>query len=195
MNRNENDPLEAYREQFEAIEIDARKIVEGLTDVQLTWRPGPGVWSIRDCLDHLIETGSQSLFHIADAVAEGRAHALYGSGPFRYSVLERWMVWLMEPPPRLKFPAPRAYRPTGRQPPRLVVNEFFRLQDQLRAALPEAKGLNLARIKVRNPVSRWLRFSLGQEFAFTAAHERRHLWQIRQVVARAGFPAPGGPTA
>jgi hypothetical protein len=32
-------------------------------------------------------------------------------------------------------------------------------------------------VKVANPVSTWFRMTLGQEFALTAAHERRHLWQ------------------
>jgi hypothetical protein len=27
----------------------------------------------------------------------------------------------------------------------------------------------------------WFRMSLGQEFALTAAHERRHLWQASRV--------------
>jgi hypothetical protein len=75
----------------------------------------------------------------------------------------------MEPPPRLKFPAPRAYRPVEWRPPRIVVSEFFGLQDELRDTLSEANGLDLVRLKVRNPVTRWIRFSLGQEFAFIAA--------------------------
>jgi hypothetical protein len=68
-----SEQLEAYRRQFDVIEIEARKIADGLTDLQLTWEPGRGAWSIRDCFDHLIVTGRQSLVQIAETLAEGRA--------------------------------------------------------------------------------------------------------------------------
>lgn len=40
------DELEAYRQQCEAIEVEAHKILDGLTDRHLAWRPSPTVWSI-----------------------------------------------------------------------------------------------------------------------------------------------------
>ena len=61
---------------------------------------------------------------------------------------------------------------------------FFRLQHELFRALHEANGIDLARVKVANPVSKWFKMSLGQEFGLTAAHERRHLWQASRVRAR-----------
>lgn len=48
-------------------------------------------------------------------------------------------------------------------------------------ALRSADGLDLARIKVTSPVTRLLRLSLGQWLAGLAGHQRRHLWQARQV--------------
>jgi hypothetical protein len=69
-----------------------------------------------------------------------------------------------------------------------VVQDFFELQHDLRRSLADASGLDLARIKVGNPVTSWIRFSLGQEFALTAAHERRHLHQVRRLVGHSAFP-------
>ena len=180
--------LERYRRQFDAIEADAREILEGLADAQLAWHATPSEWSIADCLDHLIVTGRHSLAGIAEAAADGRARGLLSQGPYRYRLFDRWFVWLMEPPAKLKFPAPRAYRPSSVRPGRLLVAEFIELQDDLRKSLQLADGLDLARIRVRNPVTRWIRFSLGQELAFTAAHERRHLWQIRRIKGLSQFP-------
>jgi hypothetical protein len=169
------DELEKYRRQFEAIETEARDILDGLTDAQLAWQPEPRV------------TGRQSLSYVAEAVDAGRIGAMLSAGPFRYGILERWVVWLMEPPARLKFAAARAYRPASRRPGAVVVDEFLRLQHQLRQSLQQVNGLDLAKVKVRNPVSGWIKFSLGQEFAFTAAHERRHIWQMRQIKAHRAF--------
>jgi hypothetical protein len=185
-----NDQLEAYRREFEAIEAETHDLIDGLSDVHLTWQPTPTAWSIRTCLDHLIIAGRTSLVHVAEAVAEARARGIYDSGPFRYRAVERWFVWLMGAPARVKFPTPRAYHPRIHRPADIVVAEFLQLQEELRQSLREANGLDLARVKVRNPVTRWIRFSLGQEYALTAAHERRHLQQVRRVAAHTAFP-PG----
>jgi hypothetical protein len=181
--------LKAVRRQLDAIEAQARDILDGLTEAQLAWQPESGAWSIAECLDHLIVTGRRSLSHIAEATDLGRRRGMFSPGPFRYGVLERWLVWLMGPPARMKFTAPRAYAPASKRQGTIVADEFLRLQHELRQSLYQVNGLDLARVKVSNPVSRWFRLSLGQELAFTAAHERRHLWQVQRIKARRGFPA------
>jgi hypothetical protein len=187
------DDLETYRRQFEAIEIEARELLDRLTEAQLSWQRKSTAWSIGDCLEHLIVTGRHSLAHVAEAMAYGRERGMLARGPFRYRLLDRWLVWLMGPAPRLRLKAPRAYRPGPKRTGPVVVAEFVELQREFCQALKSAHGLDLARIKVRNPVSRWIRFSLGQEFAFNAAHERRHLWQVRQTKAHSGFPTVSSP--
>jgi hypothetical protein len=63
-----------------------------------------------------------------------------------------------------------------------VQREFIRLAEL-------AKGLDLVRVKVRSPISRFIRFSLGITLAQQAAHERRHLEQARRVRENPAFPA------
>jgi hypothetical protein len=184
--------LERHRRAFLAIERDARDMLHGLSDAQLAWKPVPNAWSIAECLDHLVVTGRQSVKYIAEAAGAGRARGLLAPGPFRYNPLERWMVWVMEPPARLKFPAPRAYRPPPARPGSVVVTDFFDLQHGLLETLGQVNGLDLVKIRVRNPVSRWITFSLGKELAFTVAHERRHLWQARRVRTHPAFPGVSG---
>jgi hypothetical protein len=41
---------------------------------------------------------------------------------------------------------------------------------------------------VASPANRLLHISLGSGFALQIAHERRHLWQARQILSRADFP-------
>ena len=184
--------LQAYYRQFAAIEQDARLLLDGLTEVQLTWREEATTWSVADCLNHLVVTGHQSLRHIRGAVVKARAGGLFGSGPFRHSALRNWFIRLMDAPPTIKFKAPKAYRPALDLPASEIVAGFFLLQDELIRALEEANGIDLARVKVGNPVTPWFKMSLGQEFAFTAAHERRHLWQaarVRERLSSAGVAA------
>ena len=176
--------LQGYYRQFALIERTATVLLESLTEAQLTWRDDVRTWSIADCLNHLVVTGNHSLRGIRSAVVEARAGGLLAVGPFRHSVLENWFIRLMDAPPTIKFKVPKAYRPVPVVSPFEIVAGFFLLQDELFRALNQANGIDLRRVKVVNPVSKWFKLSLGQEFAFTAAHERRHLWQATRVRER-----------
>ena len=66
--------------------------------------------------------------------------------------------------------------------PRVAVPPtFLQVQDQLTLQLERADGLDLRRVKVSTPISRFLKMSLGMMFAQVAAHERRHLAQAQRV--------------
>jgi len=77
----------------------------------------------------------------------------------------------------MMFKAPKAYKPSAHQPYAEIVASFYSLQKEFLSCIEEANGIDLSKTKVSNAVSRWFRLSLGQELAFNAAHERRHLWQ------------------
>jgi hypothetical protein len=185
--------LRSYLDQLTAIERDARRLIDGLTGVQLVWRETLTTWSVADCLHHLLVTGGHSLASIRRALVDARARGGLRRGPFRHGIVGNWFVRLMDAPPSMKFNAPKAYRPAPDLSASEIVNGFFALQQDFARALVEADGIDLSRVKVDNPVTRWFRLSLGQEFALTMAHERRHVWQAWRVRERfstiAGDPA------
>jgi hypothetical protein len=65
---------------------------------------------------------------------------------------------------------------------------FRAYQVQYIDRLRQANGLDLARARVRSPVSKWIVMPLGTGFAAMTAHERRHLWQAGRIVDAPGFP-------
>ena len=159
----------------------------GLDELQFNWQPNTDRWSIAQCIDHLVVTGRSSLSNIHRAVDEARAKGLFGPGSFRYGLIEKWFVRQMEPPARMKFEAPKAYLPSANQPYREIVTSFYSLQAEFSTCIEEANGIDLLKTKVSNAVSRWFRLSIGQELAFNAAHELRHLWQAARVKEEPGF--------
>jgi len=62
------------------------------------------------------------------------------------------------------------------------------VRDLLAERVRRSDGLDLARIRTISPVNRLVRLPLGAYFAFILAHNRRHLWQGRQVRASPDFP-------
>lgn len=179
----------ALRAEFEAAGADARELLAGIGDAAFNWRRAPGTWSMAECLDHLNITGRKYLRALDRAIEDGRRNGLVGAGPFRYGLLEGWTVRAMDAPPMFKVKAPRAFVPAsdGRRDELLAA--FLALQGEFTDRLARAEGLDFAKVKARSPVSRHLKFSLGKAFAGIAAHQRRHLWQARQLRNDARFPS------
>lgn len=173
--------LELYRRQFEQIQQQARELTAGLNEARFNWRPSPQDWSIEECLAHLTMVGQWEVRAIEEAISQAHQRGLTGQGPFQYGAIDRFLVDQTEPPVRSPVPAPRHFVPLHGQPVTAVMPTFFHVQSQLILELTRAEGLDLRRVKVSTPISRFLKMSLGMMFAQVAAHERRHLQQAARV--------------
>lgn len=181
--------LEEYQRQIEAVNLDARSLIAGLSDAQFNWHPAPGHWSIAECLDHLTVSGRELIERVRETINNAHSRGLRGRGPFRYGMIGNMIVRSMEPPAKRKFKAPKIFKP---RPDLLlveVVRDFFAVQAEVLQLIREANGIDLARAKVTSPVTRLIKLSLGQAFGLIATHERRHLWQAHQVKNSSSFPS------
>jgi hypothetical protein len=180
--------IDHFRKQFERLSAEADALVTPLRDDQFNWHPSPGAWSIAQCIDHLNVTARLYLPVLDEGIAAAIRRGLYAEGPFRYNLLNRLVARSMEPPYRVRTRAPRAFQPPPSRPRHDVMAAFRAYQVQYIDRLRHANGLDLVRAKAASPVVPWLRLPLGTAFAFTTAHERRHLWQARRVIERPEFP-------
>jgi len=181
--------LEGLRHQIRHIQQEAADLTAGLTEEQFNWRPSPGQWSIEECLAHLTIVGQWEIRAIEEAIDDGRTRGMTGTEPFRYGAIDQLVVDLTaatgpDGKPRQRFPAPRRFVPAHGQPLTAVLPTFQHLQRQFQIQMERAEGLDLARVKVKTPLSRFLRMSLGMMFAQAVAHEERHLAQARRVRER-----------
>ena len=183
-----NSELEDYRQQLEATKQEAESLLAGLTEAQFNWRPEAGRWSIAECLAHLNTTNRLYAEAIDHSLERARARQLFSDGPFRYGFLGSWFVRSIEPPPRRRFKAPKVFAPPPQQSRASVAAEFMKIHDEILKRLQHANGIDLVRARVISPVTSLFRLSLGQSFALIAAHNRRHLWQARQVKEHPDFP-------
>jgi len=180
--------VERFRQEFEQISQDADTLIDPLTDEQFVWQPNETAWSVALCIEHLNTTARLYLPQLDEAIAIAIRRGMYGEGPFSYNVFGRFFTAAMEPPARFKVMAPRAFQPPLVRGRAEVMAAFRAYQVQFVDRLRQANGLNLARAKVRSPNYSWMRFSLGSGFALMLAHERRHVWQARNVTAHPNFP-------
>ncbi len=178
-----NADIQSMLDQIEVIKADGRAVTAGLTDDQLNWHPTEDSWSILDCLEHLNVGVTKTLPAFDRSIAEGRGKGQFSGGPFRYGWFARMVAKSMEPPPKWRMRSPKLIRvaPASTRRSTDVLPEFARVRDQLGERVRQADGLDLAHVRLISPVNRLLRVPLGTYFNFILAHERRHLWQARNV--------------
>src|SRR5713101_10127362 len=145
--------LQHMLEQLEAIKADGRAVAAGLTEAQFNWHPGPGRWSIAECLQHLNVGVTKTLPAFDRAIAEGRSKKQWAPGPFRYGWFSRMMVASMEPPPKFRMKSPRLIRVSvgGTYRGADVLREFAAVREQLAERVRQADGLDLAHVRTISP--------------------------------------------
>jgi hypothetical protein len=166
-------------EQIQRATIGAKKLVLGRSASDLTGRLEPGSWSAAECLDHLAQTTRSFLPAISKAVAT--APKLTTNRPFRTGTIALLLVRNLEPPYRFRY----------KVLPELVPQEknfeaawsaFEESQSWLSESVLSATGLAIDKVKVQCPVHARVTYNVYGAFRMLAAHERRHLWQIEQIL-------------
>src|SRR5205085_9503478 len=174
--------LTQLEQELQEIRHRAEQLVAGLTPEQLTRRPDPAKWSIAECLAHLNLTAEFVQPKIAAAIEQGKSKKLFAQGPCNAGFLGRTLVWWAEPPPKIRFNAPKNIAPkVVINDPSQVISDFMRFQDEWARLLRDAEGLNQKKIKVPALFPRLLPLPLSASIPWMLAHERRHLWQAENV--------------
>ena len=176
--------LAAILRGLEASDREARALIEEVDEERFNWRPDGRSWSVAQCLDHLNVGNRVYVGPLRDALETARQKGAWRHGPIRPGFFGRWFIRTMEPPPRRRLPAPRKIVPAARRSRAEVGEEWARVQAQVRDLLHEAGPLDLNATRFVNPFFPLVRFSVGTGFLVIEAHNRRHLWQARQVLAR-----------
>jgi len=140
----------------------------------------PEKWSVLEHIGHLSLTNGPYLDAI-EAAAANAAHRT-SENEFRGSWFGRWFVGTMEPPPKLRLPTTRALTPKADLRADRVVADFMATQKRTEELLDSVDGLDLDRLSIRSPVLALIRLRLSDAFALMEAHNRRHLWLMREVL-------------
>jgi hypothetical protein len=170
----------------------AHEVVDGVDPDRLN-RPPPGVgWSVLQCLEHLNETARLYLPVIAEAMEEGRAHGLTERSGDGRTLMGRIIVWSQEPPVRFRMRTLQPLEPPGGPlDPVRVLEDFEALHEELIVRINESGTLDRRRIRIRSVLNSRLKLSLGDWFAFLAAHGRRHIWQAERTLQPAAEAQEG----
>lgn len=184
--------IERLLYQVDVIVQEAEGLVEKLNVEQFNWSPAKGRWSMAENFDHLNVTNGLMMAAFSAAVTKARAEGRLGTGPYTYGFLSRWFYRNIQPPVRGRYSAPKKFQPQPKQgrpaEPGEVMEEFRTSHERLKQLIVSADGVDLAAVKVVSPVSSLFKYELGMGFWIMCGHDRRHLWQARNVRNHVEFP-------
>jgi hypothetical protein len=174
MTQGERDRLLSYCHATRKQILDA---TAGLTPAQWKFKSAPEKWSIAEVVEHLTAT-EDMLFNYATAFVDRSAPA--PASKMETDALVKGMTDRSKP-----ANAPAELRPTGRwQPGPELVNEFRQRRDRVIRYINETKD------PLRTRYARWGSnvLEVYQALHTIPAHTERHLAQINEVKAAAGYP-------
>ena len=105
--------LRELRDDVNQVVATTRERLAGLDGEQLSWQPGPGAWSVAECLAHLLATNSGYLSSIATVLEARPRSPKDADAPFRGGALAAWFIRQSGPEVTRKYKNPEVFAPTS----------------------------------------------------------------------------------
>ena len=166
--------LHATRKMF----LDA---LAGLSEAQLNWKPSPERWSVAEVAEHLAVTEQQVFLTIQRALKEPAAPERKAETKGKDELILKAV-----PDRSRKVQAPEVVRPTGRWNTGADLVAAFKANRDRTIEFVENTPEDLRSHFAPHPFLGL--FDSYQWTVFLAAHTDRHVQQMKEVLAEAGFP-------
>jgi hypothetical protein len=153
---------------------------------QLNWRPDGTRWSVAQCVEHLLTSGSQIRQAAEDALSGGRSRTIWQRLPILPRVAGRLLIRSLAPEATRKLAAPAAAQPAG-DISADVIRRFVEQHGQLVQWVNALDEEHAARVIMTSPYVDFVTYSVLDACRILIAHDRRHFEQARQVMASPGF--------
>ena len=166
--------------ELDAADARASAIARGLTVGQLNWQPGPGAWSVGQCLEHLCLSNEVYVEPIAESLGVPPTGPVDEITPGWFG---RWFIrtYIEPTTQRKRARAPRKIVPVAKHIDPSILDRFIASNAAVRDLVTRAKGHDVNRLRFRNPFVPLIRFTVGTGLQIIARHNHRHLLQAERV--------------
>lgn len=146
--------------------------------------PAPGSWSAAECVQHL-SLSADAYFPVwQQVIAAAGPRKEEINAPYVVDFWGRLLCWILEPPARIRSKTPAPFQPMDCGKIDEVLKRFLQRQERIVGALHRCRGRAIDQVKMASPIDSRIRYSVWSSFVVNAAHQRRHLWQAEQAIAR-----------
>jgi hypothetical protein len=173
--------LQKLEDEFREMKKQAGDFLAKISVAEFNKRPANNGWSAAECIDHLIVTG----FDYCDLFEEGlkklEAKNIRYRGEMKHGFFGGRFAASVEPPVKRKFKSPQKWRPDSKINKTKATEAYPQLQDRWIELINKSEGWNITKVMLPSPAVNWIKFSAFDTLFINAAHQRRHLWQAKNV--------------
>jgi len=155
----------------------------------VNYKLNPSTWSCVEVCKHLIQFNTIYLDEIENALQKPDKIPVIQNekSVFSPNWIVRKLAGYMEPPYKFGVKTIKPMAPEKIQlDPAETFHRLIESEDEFLTLLEKAENekWNLDKVKGRHPVFKFLKMSLTDIFILTDAHQRRHFWQVEQILKR-----------
>lgn len=155
-----------------------------LDKTQLNSKPSPQVWSIGQCLDHLIIIGRKYIPAMARTIEKAERQQLFATAMPEHGWVGRRMLKSVHPDNKKKTKTFRFLKPREGTISTDIIRRFSDMMEEQVALMEKVRdrGVDLNHTKLRMPTLPVLNVRLGECFEYLTAHEERHMKQAERML-------------
>ncbi len=187
MPKKKNYTFDELRDRFEGAKTVVHEYGSLAVDT-VNFKLNPDTWSCTEVCQHLIRFNEMYLTEIRSAVEKRKTIPVFKN---KISFAPKWTVkklaQFIEPPYRFGVKTLKPMQPSNIE---LSAAETFMRLIEINEEIvtlinkAEEEQWNLNKIKGNHPLFKLYRMSLIDYLVFIDAHQRRHFWQIEQILTR-----------
>lgn len=165
----------------------ALKTFSYLSEKQLNWKPAPDVWSVGECISHLVNSNGLYLVKIEKIlssvpVSKGKDF------PYNQSFVGKMIAKGVDPANVKKSKTFKVFFPDESEISTSIINEYIASSEKFIDLVNRLRHLNFKKIKLSSPANKLLRMNLGDPLIIIPPHDERHLNQAERVMKHKDFP-------
>lgn len=166
-------------QQLQQTTYDLEALVRSRHQADLLMRLSANSWCVAECLDHLTQTTCILLPAMARAIAQ--APELTKNRYLKTGILPGVFIRILTPPYRIRLKVLPQLAPQNVSWEQ-AWNRFVDSQSELLTMLSSAAGLAIDKVRIKSPVYARITYNIYGAFRMLAAHQTRHVWQIREIL-------------
>ncbi len=155
---------------------------QNLSEDDLLYKPAPDKWSIAECLQHIIIANTIYKEDIGKRLLKAEVKTI--EYPITFSLTGRLFLYAVDPKYKWKVPAPKIFKPVKDnkvENGKNTVDEFLKLQKEIIVTAQQACAYDHQHVHTYSPLSKLLKFNVGEQLYIMMRHTKRHINQAMRV--------------
>ncbi|KAB2847087.1 MAG: DinB family protein [Melioribacteraceae bacterium] len=181
MSELQNKYLLNLEKQFEDLKTSVKNLTEDLSEEKFNTKPAPDSWSVAECISHLNATWNPYKKLLDEAIANNQNSSVKNPDDFKPRFIMKKFTEMMEPPYKFKMKTFAQFVSSEKLSKQGTINKFNDTIEQAAKYIHACENVDIKKTIIVSPVSKVIKYQLGELFPFLAAHARRHIWQAENV--------------